>query len=113
MHNRGNGKGGGIAAAGLLPEQLGVDAATLKNDYLMQIALLETDAEYEVEKAFIASDLEIHHKSAIEPKADYRELNLDVEPPAVVRYFVRVKEATLTRFAEENGLQAASFTRTK
>ena len=108
MHNRGNGKGGGIAAAGLLPEQLGVDAATLKNDYLMQIALLETDAGHEVEKALLVSDLEIHHKAAIEPQADYRDLNLDVEPPAVVRYFVRVKEATLTRFAEENGLQKAS-----
>jgi hypothetical protein len=27
MHNRGNGKGGGIAAACLLPEQMGVDSS--------------------------------------------------------------------------------------
>ena len=31
MHNRGNGKGGGIAAACLTPEQLGVDRATLRS----------------------------------------------------------------------------------
>ena len=30
MHNRGNGKGGGLAAAGLLPEQMGVSATTLR-----------------------------------------------------------------------------------
>ena len=29
MHNRGNGKGGGIAAAGLVAKQLGVDEDTL------------------------------------------------------------------------------------
>ena len=40
MRNRGNGKGGGIAAAGLVPEQLGIDARTLRDDYIVQIALL-------------------------------------------------------------------------
>jgi len=40
MHNRGNGKGGGIAAACLDPGQLGVDAAALRDDYILQVALL-------------------------------------------------------------------------
>ena len=53
MHNRGNGKGGGIAAACFQPEQLGVAAATLRDDYLLQIALLDGDAEREVEENFI------------------------------------------------------------
>ena len=50
MRNRGNGKGGGIAAAGLVPEQLGVDAKTLRDDYIIQIALLDTKAAGDVEK---------------------------------------------------------------
>ena len=32
MRNRGNGKGGGIAAAGMDPKQLGVDARGLNDD---------------------------------------------------------------------------------
>src|SRR4030042_528353 len=50
MHNRGNGKGGGIAAAGLASEQWGVDEKTLREDYLLQIALLDPQAEAEVEQ---------------------------------------------------------------
>ncbi len=41
MHNRGNGKGGGLAAAGLIPEQMDIDAAHLASDYLIHIALLD------------------------------------------------------------------------
>src|SRR5512139_662136 len=54
MHNRGNGKGGGIAAASLEPEDLGVDSATLKNDYILQIALIDPAAEREVDEFSIA-----------------------------------------------------------
>ena len=39
MHNRGNGKGGGVAAAGLVPEELGVSAEVLKDSYILQVAL--------------------------------------------------------------------------
>ena len=38
MRNRGNGKGGGIAAIGLVPEDLGVTREILENDYLLAIA---------------------------------------------------------------------------
>src|SRR5213594_3816077 len=41
MKNRGNGKGGGIAAVGLVPEQLGVTRQILEDDYLIQIAYLD------------------------------------------------------------------------
>src|SRR3989442_7958110 len=44
MHNRGNGKGGGLAVAGLVAAQMGVDEHTLRTDYLIQIALLEDSA---------------------------------------------------------------------
>ena len=41
MHNRGNGKGGGVAAVGLVPEQMRVPADILKSHYLLQIAYLD------------------------------------------------------------------------
>jgi len=107
MHNRGNGKGGGIAAACLVPEQLGVDAATLRDDYLLQIALLDRKAENQVEKSFVSPDLRIDHRVKLDPAADHRDLGLEVHPPDVVRYFVRVKPKVLSRFAEENKLTAA------
>jgi glutamate synthase domain-containing protein 1/glutamate synthase domain-containing protein 3 len=104
MHNRGNGKGGGIAAAGLVAEQMLVDKATLRNDYLLQIALLDPDAVAEVERERILPHFVIDQREVLEPAADYRELGLEVKPPDVVRYFVRVKESVLEAFAEENNL---------
>src|SRR5512137_2624763 len=42
MHNRGNGKGGGIAAVGLSPQTLGVTQDVLDSHYMLQIALLDS-----------------------------------------------------------------------
>ncbi len=53
MHNRGNGKGGGIAAVGLCAEDLGVSPQVLEEDYLLQIAFLDPGARLEVEQSFI------------------------------------------------------------
>ena len=107
MHNRGNGKGGGIAAAGLRAEQLGVDHATLKNDYLLQVALLDPAAQREVEEQFISPGLQVDHRERVEPAVDHREIGLEVQPPDVMRYFVRVREDERERFAEANGLAGA------
>ena len=52
MRNRGNGKGGGIAACGLVPEDMGVSRSVLDEDYILQIALLDPTARGEVEKEF-------------------------------------------------------------
>ena len=41
MHNRGNGKGGGIGAVGFIPEALGVSRQVLDEDYMFHIALLD------------------------------------------------------------------------
>ena len=49
MHNRGNGKGGGLAAVGLTPQKLGVDQKTLDEDFLLQIALLDETVLPELE----------------------------------------------------------------
>src|ERR1039457_6906023 len=53
MQNRGNGKGGGIAAVGLVPEKMGVSREVLDSHYLLQIALLDTDCHAELERQFI------------------------------------------------------------
>jgi len=107
MHNRGNGKGGGIAAASLVHEQLGVDAATLRDDYILQIALLEPEVENQVEEAFVTPHLRIDHRVKLNPAADYRDVGLEVRPPDIVRYFVRVKPEVLSGFAAENNLTDA------
>src|SRR5210317_1888418 len=60
MHNRGNGKGGGIAAVGLSAEDLGVSQKILDTHYLLQIALLDPEARPEVETSFIEPFLEVH-----------------------------------------------------
>ena len=104
MHNRGNGKGGGIACASLSHEQLGVSEDTLKNDYILQIALLEPASENDVEKEYITPFFNVSHKQKVEPAADWQELGMPVAPPDIVRFFVRAKEDELQKFAEEKGL---------
>ena len=104
MHNRGNGKGGGIAAAGFLPEQLGVDGDVLREAYMMQIALLDPDVQDELERESLDPSLEILHRARLEPAADPQDLGLEVRPPDIVRYFVRVKPDVLERFADDKGL---------
>jgi len=103
MQNRGNGKGGGIAAAGLIPSQMGVDAKTLREDYILQIALLDPNAAGEAE-SFLIENLCIAHMEKLSHIADHRDVGLEVCPPEIVRYFVRVKDDKLNRFAEENSL---------
>ncbi len=106
MHNRGNGKGGGIAAVGLSPEDLGVSAAVLEEDYLFQVAFLDPASRPSVERSFIEPFLEVHHSSPIPTVSDYREIaGLEVKPPDVCRYFARVRKEILGDFAAENHLE--------
>ena len=86
MHNRGNGKGGGIAVAGMVPEQMGVDETTLKECTMLQIALLDGSAKGEVEKECIEPFFEVAHTELMTAKADYQEIGLDVKPPDIARY---------------------------
>ena len=104
MHNRGNGKGGGIAAVGLVPEQLGVSREILSDDYLLQIALLDPNARNLVEADFITPMFDIHHTNSLDHVDDYRDVGLEVRPPDIQQYFVRVKPDVLKKFAEDRGL---------
>ena len=105
MHNRGNGKGGGIAAVGLSAEDLGVSQEVLDTHYLLQVALLDPSVREEVEANCIAPFLDVRKSERIPTVDDYREVEgLEVRPPDVWRYFVRVKKEALDAFAEKNGL---------
>ncbi len=106
MHNRGNGKGGGIAATGLSAPDLGVTQGVLDTHYLLQIALLDPESRSEVEASSIEPFLEVNKAERIPALDDYREVEgLEARPPDVWRYFVRVKREVLARFIEENKLQ--------
>jgi glutamate synthase domain-containing protein 1 len=105
MHNRGNGKGGGIAAAGLSPHQMGVSPEQLANDYLIQVAILDPAAREAVERECIFSVFEVHQAYRIPTIYDHREVEgLEVCPPDVWRYFCHVKEEVLACFMEEHSL---------
>jgi glutamate synthase domain-containing protein 1/glutamate synthase domain-containing protein 3 len=105
MRNRGNGKGGGIAVCGLVPEEMGVSRRVLEENYILQVALLDPAARGDVERASITPFFDIAQGGMVPTVDDYREVELlEVRPPDVARYFVRVKPAVLAQFAEEKQL---------
>ena len=106
MHNRGNGKGGGIAMAGLDAGQMGVSPDVLRDAYLIQIAYLDPAARPEVERTGLAP-LDLVQGYRVPTLDDWREVpGLEVRPPDVWRYFGRVKPDALARFAEAHGMEA-------
>lgn len=106
MHNRGNGKGGGLAAVGLLSEQMGVSKEKLEDDYLIQIAYLDPSARGSVEKEFLLPCCEIHQGYELPSVPDYRDVpGLEIQPPLIWRYFARVKESVLAEFIKRNELK--------
>jgi glutamate synthase domain-containing protein 1/glutamate synthase domain-containing protein 3 len=106
MHNRGNGKGGGIAAVGFDPQQLGVSREVLDDYYMLHIALLDAKVRPEVEKRFIKANFEIAASGKLDTIEDWQSVDgLQVRPPDVWRYFVRAKDKVLDKFIAENKLQ--------
>jgi glutamate synthase domain-containing protein 1/glutamate synthase domain-containing protein 3 len=105
MKNRGNGKGGGVAALGLSAERLGVSKEILQEDYLIQIAYLDPSARGEVEQEFIFPFLKVDSADWVETVSDYRSIEgLEIKPPVARRYFCRVKQEVLGQFMERSGL---------
>ena len=100
MRNRGNGKGGGVAAAGLFDDY--------KEHYALHIAFLEPEARNPVEKKFVEPVFDIAHAERQPDTGDYHEAGLEIKPPLVWRYFVRVKKDGLKRFAEQNKITPMS-----
>ncbi|MCX5770887.1 MAG: glutamate synthase [Candidatus Hydrogenedentes bacterium] len=111
MRNRGNGKGGGIAACGLAPEDLGVSRKVLEESYILQISLLDPTACEQIEKKYIEPFFDVSHGGIVPTVDDYRDVPLlEIRPPDVARYFVRVKPDALERFAREKNLATLSQT---
>jgi glutamate synthase domain-containing protein 3 len=105
MHNRGNGRGGGIAAMGFDPRMLGISRETLGEDYILQIATLEEGVIDDLEKRFIEPWFNVDFSERIPHIDDHRDIpGLDVRPPEVWRFFVRVKPEVLSHFRKKNGL---------
>ena len=105
MHNRGNGKGGGIAAVGLDPASLGVSQEILDDDYLIQIAYLDIEARPQVEAQFITPVFKVDHARRLPTVDDWRDIpGLVVKPPDVWQYFVRVKPEVLQHFIQQQKL---------
>jgi glutamate synthase domain-containing protein 1/glutamate synthase domain-containing protein 3 len=106
MHNRGNGKGGGIAAVGFVPEQLGVSREVLDNHYMLHVAFLDDKVQPEIEKQFITPNFDITKSTQLDKVSDWKTVpGLEVKPPDVCRYFVRVKPKVLDAFVAKNNLQ--------
>jgi glutamate synthase domain-containing protein 1/glutamate synthase domain-containing protein 3 len=105
MRNRGNGKGGGIAAVGLIPEEFGVTKEVLENDYLIAVAYLDIDIRQELEVEFIHKIFDVDHTRLEKHLQDYKSLEgLEVRPPEVVEYFVRVKHDQVEQYRQKFGM---------
>jgi glutamate synthase domain-containing protein 1/glutamate synthase domain-containing protein 3 len=103
MHNRGNGKGGGIAAVGFIPEQLDVSREILDDCYMLHIAYLDPNWRKNVEKKYIDPVFEIKKSSKLSTVDDWKSVpGLEVKPPDVYRYFVRAKDDVLSKFITDN-----------
>ena len=109
MHNRGNGKGGGIAAVGLSADDLGVTQDVLDTHYMLQVALLKPQSRQDMEAFSIEPFLDVAKAERVPTLDDYREVEgLEVKPPDVWRYFVRAKSSALDRFIEDSQLSHGS-----
>src|SRR5207245_7019809 len=88
MKNRGNGKGGGIAAVGLVPEQLGISKNILEEDYILQVAYLDKSVRKQVEDEHIRPFFVADYEAGGDTIDDYRSCTvLEVQPPEVFWYF--------------------------
>src|SRR5438093_6731132 len=92
MRNRGNGKGGGIAALGLVPEQLGVSGKILREDYILQVAYLDGAARKQVEDGHIRPFFRVDHESRVEAVVYYRSItSIALEPQEITRYLLGLR----------------------
>ena len=87
MHNRGNGKGGGIGAVGFIPEALGVSRQILDEDYMFHIALLDASVADELENTFVKPYFKIDKFEKLATLDDHRSIGLEVRPPDITALF--------------------------
>ncbi len=104
MHNRGNGKGGGVIAMGLEASQLNVTEEILKTNYLIQIAYLKPEIRENVESQFIFNNFDVFTYYKIKTK-NHNSSKLEIIPPEVYRYFCCVKKPVLKKFMKKNNFK--------
>jgi glutamate synthase domain-containing protein 1/glutamate synthase domain-containing protein 3 len=106
MRNRGNGKGGGIAAVGLDAAWLGIPAQALADDYLLAVAYLDPGARADVEAQFVTPVFTVDHVVEI-PARQERAPDPAIHHPDVAAYLVRVRPEARERLAAQAGLAHA------
>ena len=105
MRNRGNGKGGGAAAVGLDPDFFGAQPEILANDYLLSIAYLDSSVRSQVESAFIEPTFIVDAMFQVPALSDFRSIpGLEVQPPDIWCYFVRVRPDVQASFRQQHGI---------
>ncbi|MFQ6082545.1 MAG: glutamate synthase [Candidatus Aminicenantia bacterium] len=101
MHNRGNGKGGGIATVGCFPDY--------KDHYVIQIGFLDSSSRKKIEQEYITPFFKVDHIEKQASLEDFHQVEgLEIKPPEVWRYFCRVKRNVLEKFAQEHGFRNLS-----
>jgi len=109
MHNRGNGKGGGIAALGFDPGQIGVSREALEDYYMLHVAFLDTGVRRELENKYITPWFEVREEQKLDTLDDWTAVEgLEAKPPDVYRYFVRARADALDSFIQRNHLAGLS-----
>ena len=99
MNNRGNGKGGGIAVAGCFPRY--------PHHFALHVAYMDPDVRGDLERRFIDPTFLLADTEELPTADDYRDVGrLEIRPPDVVRYFVRVRPDAIERMAAELGIEA-------
>jgi glutamate synthase domain-containing protein 3 len=73
------------------------------------VAFLDPEAEAAVERDFIAPTYEIDHAGRARTLTDFRACGLEVPPPEVRIYFVRVRGDVRERFVREQRLEGAEI----
>ncbi|UCF85275.1 MAG: hypothetical protein JSV50_06465, partial [Desulfobacteraceae bacterium] len=85
---------------------LGISREILEEDYILQVAVLEDGVMDDLEQGFIEPWFKVDFSERIPNVTDYRYVQgLEVRPPDVWRYFVRVKPKILKAFIEEKGFE--------
>src|SRR5260370_40565739 len=105
MRSRGNGRGGGAAAVGLDADFFGVQPSILANDYLLAVAYLGGPARSQVESAFVEPTFIVDETFQVPTLPDFCPLpGLEIRPPDVWCYFVRVRSDVRVRFQQQHGI---------
>jgi glutamate synthase domain-containing protein 1/glutamate synthase domain-containing protein 3 len=87
-------------------EAMGVPEAMLEEDYLLHIAVLEDGVKEDLEAHFITPHFRVDLSEKLGHVDDYRNIpGLEVKPPEVWRFMVRVRPEVLRTFVEKNGLK--------